>query len=432
MNSSLKLPYVSIVGRPNVGKSTLFNRLIGWRKAIEYAEPGTTRDPIFEPFVIQKKSCWLIDTGGLGFDKKDSFSKQIHGEVADLLTKSEVILFVVDAHDSAHALDHSITDMLRRSKKPVILVVNKIDTEKQEEGLCDFYELGFDPVMAISAQHNLGITALQKKIAEFLPDPLEEIPKFKQAVRIALVGEPNSGKSTYFNAIIGAHRSIVSPIAGTTRDYVEEWLIQNEEALCLTDTGGLRRSKRFTTGIAYLSALRSKKIISRSDLVILMVDAATGPQRETRNIYNMIKKDRTPCLVLINKWDLAHNIEQSKYTEALRKAFPTINKSHILYISALSKRNVSNSFRQALDIVKSSQVQISELELKNFLARLKQHPVLGPLQPLRVKQVCVEPPTFVIRFKRRKHMTTSKHRTLINLLTKTYYGPSVPISVKVR
>ncbi len=297
---------IAIVGRPNVGKSAIFNRLAGRRISIVHDEPGVTRDRITATCKMTTSPFTVIDTGGIGSNPDDSFSHAIKQEADIAMESAELVLFVVDGIEGLTPVDQELASYLRKADKAVFLIVNKID-DKQNVGLADeFTSLGFHKTFAISAAHNSGITSLADDISSTLPDETDKFTPNNHKLKIALAGRPNVGKSSLINALLNDDRTIVSDIAGTTRDAVDVPLSHGGIDYTLIDTAGLRSRNKQNSSIEVFSGMRSKSSIRRSDICALVVDAAQGATSQDRKIANIIRDSGKPCLVIANKFDLYH------------------------------------------------------------------------------------------------------------------------------
>jgi GTP-binding protein len=426
---SINLPEIAIVGRPNVGKSTLFNRLIGWRKAIEFKEAGTTRDCLYELISWRKKNFWLIDTGGLSFDHKDEWSAAIEAQVDKVIGRASVCLFVVDGQSSITTLDERIAENLRKLSKHVVVVVNKIDSDKHLAHVSEFYKFGFGNPYPVSALHNRGIDELFSELTrEF---EVGEDSELKETVRFTLIGEPNSGKSTLFNALTGEYRALVSPVAGTTRDFVEEWIKIDNFAVCLTDTGGLKRNRNFKTVPAYLSAIRSRHIIQKSDIVFLLMDAPRGPQRDTRMIFELAFESKKPCILLVTKWDLSKNVPQADYTKAIHREFHFLKSVPIFYISSLGKRNLKAPFTFGVELYKKMNQPVDPEKLMSFFKRMSTHPLFSTCGLVKLEQVSMSPLIFRLSMKRRNSLTEDRKKAFINQIRDAFHFEGIPITLKL-
>ncbi|MDP6858810.1 MAG: ribosome biogenesis GTPase Der [Verrucomicrobiales bacterium] len=306
MQSPNSYRIAAIVGRPNVGKSAIFNRLAGRRISIVHDEPGVTRDRITATCKLASSSFTIIDTGGIGSNPDDSFSTAITQEADIAMESAELILFVVDGIEGLTPVDQELSSYLRKADKTVFLLVNKID-EKQNIGLADdFSSLGFDKTFAISAAHNSGLSELANTISTTLPEDINPSTSNSPNIKIALAGRPNVGKSSLINALLNNDRTIVSDIAGTTRDAVDVPLTHGGIDYTLIDTAGLRSRNKQNSSIEVFSGMRTKSSIRRSDICALVVDAAQGATAQDRKIANIIRDSGKPCLVIANKFDLYH------------------------------------------------------------------------------------------------------------------------------
>lgn len=297
---------VAIVGRPNVGKSALFNRLAGRKIAIVHDRPGVTRDRIPAECTLGSSPFTIFDTGGIGADVDTDFTSQVRAEVDIALQTSDVLLFVVDGQDGLTLLDADLAKQLRRVKKPIILVVNKIDHAKHGSYASEFSKLGFERVLTTSAEHNHGIGLLVETIESLLPPPPPEgsVAPPTRPLRIAIVGRPNVGKSSLTNAILGDTRTMVSPISGTTRDAVDIPYERMGNHYVLIDTAGIRPRGKVNDSIEVFSVMRSENSIQRADLCCLVIDATAGITAQDKKIAGIIQESKRPCIIAINKWDL--------------------------------------------------------------------------------------------------------------------------------
>ncbi|MCF7817410.1 MAG: ribosome biogenesis GTPase Der [Kiritimatiellales bacterium] len=359
MQETKKKRIVAIVGRPNVGKSALFNRLVGRRVSIVHEEEGVTRDRVACEANWEGERFELIDTGGLGHFGKETSGDQI---VAGTETQAEIaiadasfIIFVVDITAGAAPLDEEVARVLHRSGRTVFLAANKSDNPERDENTSEFDQLGF-PVFPVSAVHNRGISALMEELVPQLPR--EENPTIEKPLRVAVVGRPNAGKSSYINRLLRDERVIVSDIPGTTRDSIEiPFTIGKGETARhyqLIDTAGIQKDTRSKSAVDWFSNLRTDESIERSDVVVMMLDAETGPTSRDKKVAAKIIDAQKGCILLVNKWDLAEEadqeITQTKYLPALRETLPFMAFAPILFVSAKSGYNIKRSI-EAIDYV---------------------------------------------------------------------------------
>lgn len=354
---------VAIVGRPNVGKSAIFNRIVGRRIAIVHDQPGVTRDRITAEARFRDERFDVIDTGGLGFidgaAAKDEISAAARVQAEIAIADASVIIFVTDATEGVTPLDREVATLLRESGRPVLLAANKADHERLDTQSVEFEELGF-PVFPVSALHNRGFDALLRAVLERLPPG--ESPTVAHPLKVAIVGKPNAGKSSFINRILRSDRVIVSPIPGTTRDSVEIPFTIGKGPQArhyrLIDTAGLRKLRRAEEPVERWSVMRAEKSIEDADVVCLMIDAAQGPTEQDKKIAGKILDARKGCVVLINKWDLASGeskVSQREYEEALRRELYFLSFVPVVFVSASSGYNV----RKAIETIDAVAAHIS-------------------------------------------------------------------------
>ena len=300
-------PLIALVGRPNVGKSTFFNKVAGRKISITEDRPGVTRDRLYTDATWRGKNFTMVDTGGIELKSEDVMWKEIAKQADVAIETADVILFFTDGKDGLHPSDYDVADILRRSKKPVILVVNKIDNYAPEK-VFEFYSLGLGEPYAISAEHSSGIGDVLDEAVSLFPDTTSEsIPSLK----IAVVGKPNAGKSSLVNKILGSERSIVTPMAGTTRDAVDTLFYRGEKAYTIIDTAGIRKKKNVDDDVEYYSNMRAFDAVRRSDVCLLVVDSAEGLTEQDVKIIGYVHEQGKPSVIVMNKWDL---IEKDTHT----------------------------------------------------------------------------------------------------------------------
>ena len=322
---------VAIVGRPNVGKSTLFNRLVGMRQAIVDETAGVTRDRHYGKCEWCGTEFSVVDTGGYTSNSDDVFEDAIRRQVVIAVEEADVVLFMCEAQTGITDYDAEIADLLRRSKKPVVLCVNKVDTGEKMYDAYDFYGLGLGEVWTISAANGSGTGDLLDEIVKVLPKDVPEEEDHSDIPHIAIVGRPNVGKSSLTNALLGEERNIVTPVAGTTRDSISTYYNKFGHEFMLVDTAGMRKRAKVTEDLEFYSVLRAMRTIEHSDVCILMIDATLGMEAQDMNIFNIIQKNRKGCVIVVNKWDLFEKESNTMrdYTEALTSV---LNKQRILEV----------------------------------------------------------------------------------------------------
>ena len=375
MNDTNKSPNVAIVGRPNVGKSELFNRLVGRKIAIVHDQPGITRDRISalctrgeQPFVV-----W--DTGGVGGAGESELVTQVRHAVEEAIRSSNLLLFLVDAKNGLSPLDQELARMLRKSQKPVVLVINKIDTEKHENLAIDFASLGFSESLSISAAHGRGISELIEAIDQLLPSPsaTDQSPvTLSQSLSIAVIGRPNVGKSSLINSIVRSERAIVSELPGTTRDSVDISYERNGQLFLFIDTAGIRRRGKQSSSVEVFSVMRAERSIRRADLCVLIVDLTTGVTAQDKRIAGLIQKARKAALVVLNKWDLmkpkrSERKMMAQLVDETRSRIFFLDYAPVLVASALTGENIEKLFEFIVKVRRAARERIGTGILNRLL-----------------------------------------------------------------
>src|SRR5437667_7195985 len=367
-------PNVAIVGRPNVGKSALFNRLVGRKIAIVHDQPGITRDRIsaicdrgVSPFTV-----W--DTGGMAVPQsRDELSVQVHRAAEQALGESDILLFVVDAKEGLSPVDEELARVLRKSQKPVLLVVNKIDNEKREPLAAEFDALGFEPSFSISAEHDRGISDLLAEIERHLPSPAHDsrVTSY-EPLAVEIIGRPNVGKSSLVNSIVRGERAIVSELSGTTRDAVDILYERDGRKFVFIDTAGIRRRGKHSSSVEVFSVMRAERSIRRADLCVLIIDLTMGITAQDKRIAGLIQKARKPAIVVLNKWDLVRPRRREKeavrqLAEETRARIFFLEHAPVLTVSALTKENVEKLFASVETIQGAAQQRIGTGILNRLL-----------------------------------------------------------------
>jgi GTP-binding protein len=449
------MPTVAIVGRPNVGKSALFNRLAGRKIAIVHDQPGVTRDRIAAPSKATVHACTLIDTGGIGATIDDGFGEQVTIEADIAMETADLILFVVDAQDGLTPVDQALAQKLRKGKPPVLLVINKVDDQKHESVFADFSRLGFAASLFVSAEHGRNFGQLCDEIDACIA-PLvaetEAIAEVAQAVgiKLAIVGKPNAGKSSLVNAILHDQRTIVSEIAGTTRDAVDLPYTFQGERFTLIDTAGLRPRGKRDNSVEVFSAMRSEKAIRRADLCVLVIDLASGITAQDRKIAQLILEEKKPCIIALNKFDLYHpdtphkaRLEQA--AEHVRRELFFLAFAPFVACSAKTGAAVEYVLKEALKIRKGAQNLPGTGVLNRILhaAFAKTPPPIDNKLRRRLKlyyataatneKYSVIPvPTIVLFVNDKRLMANSYESYLTNRMREAHPAPGVPILFSVR
>ena len=361
---------VAIVGRPNVGKSTLFNRLTQTRSAIVDNTAGTTRDRQYGMVEWCGQEFSIVDTGGWVVNSEDIFEEEINKQVQIAIEEADVILFVVDASTGVTDLDDQVAAILRRSKKPVILVANKEDIGDARFNIPEFYSLGLGDPVEVSSANGSGTCDLLDKVIEDMPEPKEEEKPEEDVAKFAIVGRPNAGKSSLINAFIGEERHIVTDIAGTTRDSIYHRYNKFGFDFYLVDTAGIRKKQKVNEDIEYYSVIRSIRSIEASDVCILMIDATRGIESQDANIFGLIQKNRKGLVVCVNKWDLVEDKSekaQRSFENAIRQRFAPFTDFPILFTSAITKQRIFKVLETAIDVFKNRRRIIPTSQLNTYM-----------------------------------------------------------------
>ncbi len=340
---------VAIVGRPNVGKSTLFNRLVGMRQAIVDETAGVTRDRHYGKCEWCGTEFSVVDTGGYTSGSDDIFEEEIRKQVVTAIEESDLVLFMTEAATGITDYDAEIADLLRRSRKPVVLAVNKVDSGDKMYDSYQFYSLGLGDVWSISAANGGGTGDLLDEIVRLLPPDAAAEDEHPGVPRIAIVGRPNVGKSSLTNALLGTDRNIVTPLAGTTRDSISSYYNKFGHEFVLVDTAGMRKKGKVHEDLEFYSVMRAIRAIEHSDVCILMIDAQTGLEAQDMNILNLIEKNRKGCVLVVNKWDTLEKSSNTlkEYTESLKARLAPFNDIPIIFTSVIKKQRIMDVLNAA-------------------------------------------------------------------------------------
>ncbi|HET7093578.1 MAG TPA: ribosome biogenesis GTPase Der [Thermomicrobiales bacterium] len=436
-------PIVAVVGRPNVGKSTLFNRLVGERRAIVEDVPGTTRDRVYGATDWGGLEFTIVDTGGLQDESEEpagsmaEIAQRTREQATAAIAEADVIVFLVDAKSGVNAGDHEVADILRRTDKPTILVANKADSAERRDNVVEFYELGLGEPLPISAYHGTGTGDLLDRVVESLPEAEEEAEI--EGPAIAIVGRPNVGKSRLLNALLGQERAIVSDVPGTTRDSLDTQLIWAGEPVTLIDTAGIRRRGRVEQGIERFSVIRSMRAIERADVVLLVIDATEGFTAQDLHIAGYVEEQKKGMVVVVNKWDLVEKTAKTmdEYRAEARRALDFMPYAPLVFTSAKYGQRVQQVLETALQVVEERQRRVPTAALNAMLrdAVAAHPPPSKPGKWLRfyyVTQADVSPPTFVFFCNEPAGIHFSYRRYLENRLRETFGFTGTPIRMSFR
>ncbi len=423
---------VAIIGRPNVGKSTLFNRLTRKRKAIVGNEPGITRDRLFEIARWDEKHFEVIDTGGLIPDQKEIIPERILQQAEIAMEEADLILFVVDVRQGISPLDESLNALLRSRGKEYLLVVNKVDVPQLEPEAAQFYALGVETLYPVSAEHKQGVSILVEEILERIPESAEL--SAEEEIRVAIIGHPNVGKSSLLNRFLGQERAIVTDLPGTTRDSVDSVLRFEDQTFRLIDTAGIRRKGKTELQTEKLCVVMARKSLERADVVLLVIDATEGATKLDATIGGYAHEAGRSIIVVVNKWDL---ITRDTHTAAgLEKEFRLrmrfLQYAPMIFVSAKSGQRVNKILELVREAYRARLFRVSTAELNQFLEREIQPLVMSAAGsrkfPIKyAAQVAVTPPTFVFFTRTSKKMHFSTQRFVVNRLRERYGFYATPI-----
>ena len=426
---------VAIVGRPNVGKSTLFNKLIGDRLSIVKNEPGVTRDRLYREMEWSGKEFLLVDTGGLEPKTDDFMMNKIKEQAQVAIDEADVVIFLVDGKSGITGLDEDVATVLRKKEKKVVVAVNKIDNYmRDQENILEFYALGFEDVIGISGEHKINLgDLLDAVISKF--DRKKEKSR-EEGLKIAVLGRPNAGKSSLVNKLLNEERSIVSDIAGTTRDSIDSSLKYDGETYTLIDTAGIRKQSKIEDSIEYYSVLRAVKSIKRADVCVLMLDATELLTEQDKRVAGLIYDERKPVIIAINKWDLIEkdNTSVKKFTELVKADLPFLSYAPVITISALTGKRTINILEQAKFINEEYHKKITTGLLNQILSEMiAQNPV--PTRKGRAvkinyaTQVGEAPPRFVFFSNNPELIHFSYQRYIENKLREYFGFEGCPIDI---
>jgi GTP-binding protein len=427
---------VAIVGRPNVGKSTLFNRILGRRMAIVEDVPGVTRDRNYADVSRYAKRFTLIDTGGFEPSSNDRLLAQMREQSQLAIEEADVILFVMDGREGLNPADEEVASMLRQVDKPVLFVVNKVDGPGQEATLGEFYALGVGDLYPISAEHRLGVGTLVDEILELLPEHDEDQANLPET-RLSIIGRPNVGKSSLVNRLLGYERVVANPTAGTTRDSVDTPFIYNGKRYVLIDTAGIRRKGRVSQKLEKYSVIHAMKALDRTHIALLVIDAEEGVTDQDLTIAGYAYERGRAVILVVNKWDLVEkdNTTMGNYVKNVRGAFKFLPDSPIHFVSALSGQRV-NKIMADVEIVSGEfNRKVATAELNRVLkdAELNHPPPMFHGRRLKLfyaTQTAVRPPTFVVFVNKSAGIHFSYERYLVNCLRQAFGFTACPIRLK--
>lgn len=432
-----KIPKLAIVGRPNVGKSALFNRICKRKIAIVDEAEGVTRDRLYSESDFFGFPFQVIDTGGINPRSTVPFNEEIKRQAEIAIEEADTIVMVVDAQIGMTTLDHELAQILMRTKKPLCLAVNKIDDNSQEHLIYQFQPLGIQRKVAVSATHNWHIAELLEVAFADLPRDQESTDPSANAIKVAIVGRPNVGKSSLINYLLDDNRCIVSPIPGTTRDSVDVSFTSDGVLYTLIDTAGIRRKHAEHDVVDKFAAIRTERAIERADHCLLMLDAQEGMTTQEKKIANTIEEAGKGCILLLNKWDLVKGFRMEHCLKEIEDEVSFLRHCPKLYISAITGRNVDKIFETVQQVEVATQTRIPTHQLNKLVvaSMQKNHPPMIMGKRLRIyymAQVAIQPPKFVLFVNYPNLMTESYRKYLYNQLRETYAFTGVPISLHLK
>ena len=427
---------VAIVGRPNVGKSTLFNRIIGERRSIVEDTPGVTRDRVYGEGEWNGKKFSLVDTGGFIPGSEDVMEKSIREQAEIAMEEAHSIIFVCDAKDGITKFDEDIATMLRKVSKKVTLVINKCDNEKQDAHSFEFYKLGLGDPFPLSAANG-------RSTGDFLDQVVEDLDFWEEEhedkLKIAFVGRPNVGKSSMTNALLGEERMIVTDIAGTTRDSIDSIIKKDGEEIVLIDTAGLRRKSRVKENVEMWSVVRTARAIDRCDIAVVILDAERGLEDQDKKVMNQVEESRKGMIIAVNKWDAVEKDGKTadKLTKLIRDQLGTYSWAPIIFVSAVSKQRIYKILETAQEIIEKRNTRISTSKLNDYLIPIIEHtpPPSTRGYDMRINyvtQVNVDPPVFALFLNHPQYLKSEYKRFIERKIREGFDFEGTPISLIFR
>jgi GTP-binding protein len=429
-------PIIALVGRPNVGKSTLFNRLVGRRRSLVHDVPGVTRDRLYGTTVFERWQATVVDTGGFDPSAESDLIAAVRDQVMTAIAEADLVVFVVDGRAGLSALDEEIARILRRSDRPVLLAVNKIDAAGKDAALADFYGLGFPNVQSISAEHGRGVAELLETARGLAPEP--QVASRLEGTRVAIIGRPNVGKSSLVNAVLGEERVLVHEAPGTTRDAVDTPLTFRERPYLLIDTAGIRRKGRVTEVLEKLSVVMALKSLERCDVAVLVLDASDGVTAQDAHIAGYAHDAGRAIVLAVNKWDLVPPglVGKAEVTTQIHERLPFLDYAPICFTSAVTKLGLRDLFDTVDQVAAEARKRLQPGELLTiFRQALERRPVSSGGVPIRfhsVQQVAVSPPTFAVKVNSTAKLHFSYERYLINSIRHAAGFAGSPIRLLLR
>lgn len=427
------IPTVALVGRPNVGKSTLFNKIVGKKIAIIEDLPGVTRDRIYQEVTYNNKKFYLVDTGGIDASKM-KFNDEIKMQAEIAIKEAEVVVFIVDGKEGLTSNDLIVRDLLRKSNKKVIVAINKVDNKASQEHIYDFYELGFDTYIPISSIHNTGYIDLMEEITK---DFTEKEDKVDNRLKFSIIGRPNVGKSSLMNALLNEERVVVSNVAGTTRDSIDSVLKYHNEEYVLIDTAGMRKKGRVFEAIEKYSLFRSLKAIDRSDICLVVINAEEGIKEHDKHIAGYAIERGKGLIFVVNKWDTVKDKTIPEFEKEMRAEFQFATYAPIVYLSALTKKRIHTLMPEIIKVGENIKREIPTSILNNVILDAYQLNIPPSYKGKRLKiyftnQTGTKPPKFTLRVNNKGLVHFSYKRYLENKLRENFELEGTPIILQFK
>lgn len=429
----MALPTVALVGRPNVGKSTLFNKIVGKKISIIEDTPGVTRDRIYQEAIYNQKKFYLVDTGGID-TSNETFNSEIKLQAEIAIKEADIVVFIVDGKEGLTANDLIIRDILRRSKKKVIVAINKMDAQAAEENIYEFYELGFDTYIPISSIHNIGYVDLMDTITN---DFSEKEEKQDDRLRFSIIGRPNVGKSSLMNALLNEERVVVSDIAGTTRDSIDSVLKYHNQEYILIDTAGMRKKGKVFESIEKYSLLRSLKSIDNSDICLVVINAEEGITEHDKHIAGYAIEKGKGLIFVVNKWDTVKDTTIQEFEKLMRAEFQFATYAPIVFLSALTKKRIHTLMPEVIKVAENIKREIKTSLINEVILDAYQLNIPPSYKGKRLKiyftaQTGTKPPKFIFRVNSKGLVHFSYERYLENKIRENFDFTGTPIVLQFK
>ena len=430
----MNLPVVALVGRPNVGKSTLFNKIVGRKVSIIEDMPGVTRDRIYQEATYERKRFYLIDTGGIDATEMD-FNKEIKMQAEIAIDEADVVVFIVDGKEGLTTNDLIVRDILRKSKKRVIVAINKVDVKEARNNIYDFYELGFDTYIPISSIHNTGFIELMDNVTMYFKEQVNEEEDTR--IKFSIIGRPNVGKSSLMNALLNEERVVVSNVAGTTRDSIDSILKYHDEEYVMIDTAGMRKKGKVFDSVEKYSLLRSLKAIDRSDICLVVINAEEGIKEHDKHIAGYAIERGKGLIFVVNKWDTIKDTTIQEFENLMRNEFQFATYAPIVFLSALTKKRIHTLMPEIIKVKENIKKEIKTSILNEVINDAYQLNIPPSYKGKRLKiyftsQTGINPPKFTFRVNNKGLVHFSYERYLENKIRENFDFTGTPITLQFK